>query len=49
MELVAEGPRAGLEELIKDCQHGPDVAWVKHADVRWEKGTGEFMGFEVIY
>lgn len=49
VELVAEGQRQDLEELVKCCQKGPDVAWVEHVDMRWEKGTGEFTGFEVVY
>lgn len=49
VELVAEGQRQDLEELVKCCQKGPDVAWVEHVDVRWEKASGEFMGFAVVY
>ncbi|MBI5620099.1 acylphosphatase, partial [Candidatus Gottesmanbacteria bacterium] len=45
VELVAEGPRGDLEDLIKQCQHGPEVAWVEKVDAEWGKATGEFMGF----
>ncbi|MBI5619897.1 acylphosphatase [Candidatus Gottesmanbacteria bacterium] len=49
VELVAEGPRQDLEELVKQCQHGPEVAWVEKVDAEWGKATGEFMGFAVVY
>lgn len=49
VELVAEGTRESLEEFIALCRRGPDVAWVKHVDVSWQKATGEFVGFEVVY
>ncbi len=47
VELVAEGLRSQLEELIKQCQHGPDVAWVTRVDSVWSDGTGEFATFHV--
>ena len=49
VELIAEGPKEKLEELVKRCQRGPDVAWVKHVDVEWKDSTGKFVGFEVVY
>jgi len=49
VEVVAEGVRKDLEELVKRCRSGPDVAWVEQVDVRWERATGEHKGFEVVY
>jgi acylphosphatase len=49
VEVVAEGEKEVLEELIKRCQHGPEVAWVSRVDVAWQQGSGEFVGFEVLY
>lgn len=49
VELVAEGHRGDLEELVKRCQRGPEVAWVEKIDTQWQGATGEFMGFEVVY
>jgi acylphosphatase len=49
VELVAEGSKSDLENLIKACHKGPDVAWVEHVDVTWESATNEFVGFEVLY
>lgn len=47
VEIVAEGNY--LEEFIARCKHGPDVSWVKDVTVTWEKATGEFVLFSVIY
>ncbi len=49
VELIAEGPKGELEELVKRCHRGPDVAWVEHVDVQWESSTEGFVSFEVIY
>lgn len=49
VEIVAEGPRSDLEQLIKECQHGPDVAWVERVDATWSEWTGEFVSFAVVY
>ncbi|OGG12027.1 hypothetical protein A2Z00_03270 [Candidatus Gottesmanbacteria bacterium RBG_13_45_10] len=49
VEIVAEGDQATVEEFAKRCRHGPDVAWVEHIDTTWAEGTGEFVGFEVVY
>lgn len=49
VEVVAEGPKEHLEALVKECQHGPDVAWVEKMEVEWSAATDEFVGFEVVY
>jgi acylphosphatase len=49
VELIAEGMKENLEEFVKQCQHGPEVSWVEHVDVKWSPAIGEFVGFEVIY
>jgi acylphosphatase len=49
VELVAEGLREKLEELIKRCQRGPDVVWVEGVDIVWTDATGEFVNFSVVY
>lgn len=47
VEIVAEGEKECLEELIKRCHHGPDVAMVEKVDVKWGEAKGEFAGFEI--
>lgn len=49
VEVVAEGEKHKLEILMKECHDGPEVAFVEKVQVEWEKATGEFVGFEVVY
>ncbi len=49
VEIVVEGEKESLEEFIKRCHHGPDVAWVEKVKVKWEDATEEFTGFEIRY
>jgi len=49
VELVAEGEKAVLEKFIIGCKKGPDVAWVKHVDIKWLPASGEFLDFAVVY
>lgn len=49
VELVAEGSKDALEKLVNACQKGPDVAWVSRVDADWQKATGEFVTFTVVY
>ena len=47
VELVAEGERAALEELLAAVRRGPRAAQVHQVSVRWDEPTGEFAGFSV--
>ncbi len=49
VEIVAEGEKEQLDEFIKRCHHGPDVAMVEKVDVKWGEAKGEFAGFEIQY
>lgn len=49
VEVVAEGPTTQLNELVKRCGRGPDVAWVQKTKVEWSGATGEYSSFEVVY
>ena len=49
VEAVFEGPKEKVEEMIKRCNKGPEVAWVEKVDVSWEENKGEWAGFEVRY
>lgn len=49
VEIVAEGAKSNLEEFVKVCQHGPDVAWVEHVDTSWQTAMNKFVVFEVLY
>lgn len=49
VELVAEGPKEKLEEMIARCQKGPEVAWVKDVAITWQEATGTFVSFDIVY
>jgi len=45
VELLAEGPEADVNALIKWCHGGPPIAKVDGVEVHWEseaEGLGEF-------
>jgi acylphosphatase len=49
VEVVAEGSRSVLEELLVFLRTGPRAAFVTQVDTRWSTPTGEFRRFEVRY
>ena len=49
VEVIAEGDRMQLEQLIAWCRKGPPAAVVTHVEVEWQAATGEFEGFMVKY
>jgi acylphosphatase len=49
VEVVAEGDRARLEQLLETVRRGPRVANVTRVDVLWMGASGEFDGFDVRY
>jgi acylphosphatase len=49
VELVVEGERRQIEQLIAWCHKGPPAAVVTQVEVEWQTATGEFEGFFVKY
>jgi acylphosphatase len=49
VEVVAEGQRPGVEELLSFLRVGPRAAFVTQVDARWPTPTGQFDRFEVRY
>lgn len=47
VEVLAEGPRAALEQLLEFLHHGPRLAEVKGVKVEWAMASGEFKRFDV--
>jgi acylphosphatase len=47
VKVVAEGPDAALERLLRWLHHGPPHAHVEYVEASWTEGTGEFRGFQV--
>ena len=49
VEVVAEGSKEKINELIKFCKKGTEGAEVSNVDIKFEKASNEFEGFEVRY
>ncbi|MBU5557768.1 MAG: acylphosphatase [Candidatus Aenigmatarchaeota archaeon] len=49
VEIIAEGPKTALEQLIMWCSKGPALARVEGLEVRWRKPEGKYKSFEVKY
>jgi acylphosphatase len=47
LEVVAEGPREVLQELISRLRQGPSGARVTHVEAQWQETTGEFEQFQI--
>jgi acylphosphatase len=47
VEVVAEGPRASLEQLLIALYQGPPMANVLEVEVEWLPAAGEFTTFWV--
>ena len=47
VEIIAEGEKAKVEELVGWCWKGPAMARVENVEVAWKDPTGEFRGFNV--
>lgn len=45
----AEGPRDGIEALVRALEKGPPLASVDSVDVRWVPSSGRFAGFDVRF
>jgi acylphosphatase len=49
VEVMAEGPQAGLEQLLEFLRNGPPHAGVTAVEVDWHTATGEYRTFDVRY
>jgi acylphosphatase len=47
VEVVAEGDRAHLEQLLTTLKQGPPGAHVENVRISWSPGTGQFSGFSI--
>ena len=47
VEVVAEGEREKLEQLLAQLRKGPTGAHVTGVDVFWENPTGKFTNFGI--
>lgn len=49
VEVVAEGKRSQLEELLKHLHRGPAGSRVDKVEVRWGDYSGDFSEFRIRY
>ena len=49
VEIVAEGARTALEEMVRRLWKGPFMARVDSVQVRWAPPSGEFARFEARF
>jgi acylphosphatase len=49
VEVLAEGDKEKIEELINRLKQGPPLAQVEKIDVEWEDYMGEFSDFRVTH
>ncbi len=47
VEVVAEGPRQALEQLVEAMRRGPRLAWVEGVSVQYEPSQGDLHGFRI--
>ena len=47
VEVVAEGERKKIDDLIGWCHHGPPGAHVHDVRLQWEDFRGEFRDFRI--
>ncbi len=49
LEVLAEGRRQNLEQLLEYLREGPRSAWVDAVDVQWGEASGRFRHFGVAF
>ncbi len=49
VEAIFEGEKETVEAMIEFCRRGPPGAMVENVEIKWEKPTGEFKDFKIIY
>ena len=49
LEVLAEGEKAHLEELLKYLHSGPPLSRVERVDVEWSEYSGDFRHFQVSH
>ncbi len=45
VEVLAEGERPAVEDLVRFLHRGPPGAWVQDVDLRWEAHVGDLGAF----
>lgn len=48
VEVIVEGPKNNIDNLIDHLKIGPPEAFVENVDVKWSSYTGQFVNFDVV-
>jgi len=48
VEVIAEGEKRDIEELVAELNEGTPSSIVENVEVNWEDYTGEFSDFRII-
>jgi acylphosphatase len=49
VEVVAEGEKRALDQLLTQLKQGPSAAIVERVDAKWLPSRHTFLGFEVRF
>ena len=49
VEVIAEGDKEKLDELVQFCRVGPSGARVENIGLDWSDVKGEFRGFRITH
>jgi acylphosphatase len=49
VEVIVEGPKGKVDQLVQWCQHGPSYAQVTGVNRIDEEFTGEFDAFRIVF
>lgn len=48
VEVLVQGEKSSIEQLIKQCKKGPFLSEVEKIDMRWEDSKEKFASFDII-
>lgn len=49
VEVLAEGDKEKIENLIRKLEEGPPFAHIERVEVNWEKHKNEFDDFRITW
>lgn len=47
IEVIAQGPKPKVDELVEYCMHGPDAAYVEDIDIEYSDDDEDIDKFEI--
>ena len=49
VEIIAEGEKEKLKQMVDWVKQGPPAAQVNNIDIEWQEYKGEFKDFHIVY